>query len=408
MRTKSGPIKKGTEMAGDRCHVIAAARTANSDKYLVIGGYGAVGRVVCQHLGTKFPGRVVAAGRNIDAASAFVSSLSGRVSSRTLDVRDPVMLDDAVKDAHVVITCVEARNREIAEACVRQGANFVDISASYPVLQSLEALNDRARASGVTGVLSVGLAPGITNLLVRQVQDVLGTVRSAEITLLLGLGDTHGRDAIRWMLENSRALGEAKRIQLPEPYGTRTAYAFDFADQHVVRHTLAIEDVRTRLCLEPAYMTRLLGLLSSSGALALIKGVGGVEPLVAQGEAQGDEGTARALVCGHKEARVTGLVASLVAESLGTRSPLPGVRHIEEDFELKYFSSTLEEEGFAVTWARKGTTASGAKFCDFRGFPGDDAASDDDNTSGGGGTTHLTDIVEPAVHVKDDDYVQSA
>ena len=147
-------------MARDRDQFIKAARLPNSDKYLVIGGYGVVGRVVCQHLGTKFPGRVIAAGRNIEAASAFVSSLSGRVSSRALDVRDPVMLDDAVKDACVVITCVEVRNREIAEACVRQGANFVDISASYPVLQSLEALNDRARASGVTGVLSVGLAPG--------------------------------------------------------------------------------------------------------------------------------------------------------------------------------------------------------------------------------------------------------
>ena len=367
MSTKSEPIKKGTEMAGNRDHFITAARPPNSDKYLVIGGYGVVGRVVCQHLGTKFPGRVVAAGRNNEAASAFVSSLSGRVSSRALDVRDPVMLDDAVKDACVVITCVEARNREIAEACVRQGANFVDISASYPVLQSLEALNDRARASGVTGVLSVGLAPGITNLLVRQVQDVLGAVRSAEITLLLGLGDTHGRDAIRWTLENSCALGEAKRIQLPEPYGTRTAYAFDFADQHVVRHTLAIEHVRTRLCLEPAYMTRLLGLLSTSGVLALIRGVGALElparllsavrfgsdAFVAHVEAQGDEGTARASVCGRKEARVTGLVASLVAESLGTTSPLSGVRHIEKDFELKQFSSTLEEEGFAITWARK-------------------------------------------------------
>ena len=41
------------------------------------------------------------------------------------------------------------------------------------------------------------------------------------------------------MLENSRAaLGEPKPIQLPEPYGTRAAYAFDFADQHVVRHKL--------------------------------------------------------------------------------------------------------------------------------------------------------------------------
>ena len=335
-------------------------------KYVVIGGHGSVGRVVCQHLEAKFPGRVVAAGRSVDAAANFDSSPSGRVTSIQLDVRDPAMLDAALNDALVVITCIDTRNREIAQACIRQGAHFVDIAASYPVLQSLEALDDGARASGVTGVLSVGLAPGITNLLVRHVRDVLGGVRSAEITVLLGLGDTHGRDAIRWMLENSRALGEAKRIQLPQPYGMRAAYAFDFADQHVVRHSLGIAQVRTRLCLEPAWMTRALGFVSASGALALIGRMGALELLarllsavrfgsdafVAQVAAQGDEGTARALVSGRKEAQVTGLMASLVAESLGTTCAPPGVRHIEEVFELEQFSPSLEEEGYAVAWAR--------------------------------------------------------
>ena len=302
----------------------------------------------------------------MNVGSASAAGLSATLLSRELDVREPGMLDDAVKDALVVINCVNARNREIAETCVRRGAHFVDISADYAVLQSLEALNDDASASGVTGVLSVGLAPGITNLLVRHAQDALGPVRTAEIAVLLGLGDTHGRGAILWMLENSRALGESKRIQLPEPYGTRAAYAFDFADQHVVRRTLAIEHARTLLCLEPAYMTRALGLFSASKLLVLMGWIGALEPLarllsavrfgsdafVAQVEAQGDQGTVRASVQGRKEARVTGLMASLVAESLGTGNPLPGVRHIEEDFELKHFSSELEDQGNTVTWAR--------------------------------------------------------
>ena len=92
------------------------------DKYLVIGGHGSVGRVVCQYLEAKFPGRVVAAGRSVDAAANFVSSPRGRVNSIHLDVRDPAMLDAALNDALVVITCIDTRNREIAQACIRQGA----------------------------------------------------------------------------------------------------------------------------------------------------------------------------------------------------------------------------------------------------------------------------------------------
>ncbi len=85
------------------------------DKYLVIGGHGSVGRVVCQYLEAKFPGRVVAAGRSVDAAADFESVPRGRVTSIQLDVRDPVMLDAALNDTRVAITCVDARNREIAE-----------------------------------------------------------------------------------------------------------------------------------------------------------------------------------------------------------------------------------------------------------------------------------------------------
>lgn len=81
------------------------------------------------------------------------------------------------------------------------------------------------------------------------------------------------------------------------------------------------------------------------------------DAFVAQVAAQGGEGTARALVCGRKEAQITGLMASLVAESLGTTRALPGVRHIEEVFELKQFSRTLDEEGYAITLARKPTRA---------------------------------------------------
>ena len=41
------------------------------DKYLVFGGHGWVGRVVCQYLAAKSSGRVVAAGRSANAAADF-------------------------------------------------------------------------------------------------------------------------------------------------------------------------------------------------------------------------------------------------------------------------------------------------------------------------------------------------
>jgi hypothetical protein len=47
----------------------------------------------------------------------------------------------------------------------------------------------------------------------------------------------------------------------PGGYGTRAAYRFDFADQHVLAHTLGVAQVATRLCFDSAALTRLLTLM---------------------------------------------------------------------------------------------------------------------------------------------------
>src|SRR3712207_8858841 len=56
---------------------------------VVVGGYGAVGRTVCTELAARFPGRVFAAGRNIEKASSFSQETKGRVLPLRLDITDP-------------------------------------------------------------------------------------------------------------------------------------------------------------------------------------------------------------------------------------------------------------------------------------------------------------------------------
>lgn len=42
-----------------------------ADSIVVVGGYGAVGQIVCTTLAERFPGKVFAAGRNVRKAEAF-------------------------------------------------------------------------------------------------------------------------------------------------------------------------------------------------------------------------------------------------------------------------------------------------------------------------------------------------
>jgi len=52
--------------------------------------------------------------------------------------------------------------------------------------------------------------------------------------------------------------------------GNRTAYRFNFADQHILTRTLSVSTVSTRLCFDNPFVTRALAILKRIGMLKLL------------------------------------------------------------------------------------------------------------------------------------------
>src|SRR5215207_8752100 len=314
------------------------------DSVVVIGGYGAVGRTVCTVLADHVPGRVFAVGRNVKKAETFSQETGGRVWPLKLDIANPSAAAKALEGARVVVACAEPGDASFAREVLERGIHYVDVSASHAYLREVERLDALARRRGATAVLSVGLSPGLTNLLARHCIDALGDeLRKLDIFVLLGLGDAHGEAAVRWTVENLDkrfevpgvpgvvgSLGEPKRTVFPG-YGARTAYRFDFADQHVLARTLGVEKVATRVCFDPAAATRLLALAKRAGVFRALRGPRGQDALVAllsrlragsdgfavKVEAEGKEGDRYSCSAwGRVEGRATGVVAALVAGRL--------------------------------------------------------------------------------------------
>src|SRR3712207_446921 len=139
---------------------------------VVVGGYGAVGRTLCAELAGRFPGRVFAAGRNLGKAEAFSREMGGRVLPLRLDLADPEGAAGAIGGARVVVACAETGDVAFAREVLGRGINYVDVSASHAFLRRVEGLDALARRRGATAVLSVGLVPGLTNLLARHCADI--------------------------------------------------------------------------------------------------------------------------------------------------------------------------------------------------------------------------------------------
>ncbi|MFE2198990.1 saccharopine dehydrogenase NADP-binding domain-containing protein [Streptomyces amritsarensis] len=240
-----------------------------SDRIVVVGGYGAVGATVAATLEGWFPGRVVVAGR--DEARA---RLLGGVRA---DVADPDGFRRTLEelgDVAAVVLCVEPPDTGVARVCLERGVHLVDIGATRRLLDGVADLHDLAAGAGATAVLSVGVAPGLTNLLARRVHEAVGGAERIDLTVLLGAGERHGADAVRWTVEGlAGPVAEAPlRTTLPG-HGRRTAHPFPFSDQHTLPRTLGVEQVTTRLCLDSKPLaSALFGLRAAARSPAVGRG----------------------------------------------------------------------------------------------------------------------------------------
>jgi hypothetical protein len=322
-------------------------------KTLILGGYGAVGREAAAGLlaaaatHPASPAVVLVAGRRPELARPVPGATAIRV-----DLADQRQVEAALDGVGAVLMCAEIGNLRVARAALERGIDYVDISATPSVLAGLGQLGPVAERSGATAVLSVGIAPGVTNLLARYVSD-RAPGRPVRIGVLLGSGERHGAAAVGWTIDGLGHEAGSWTAAFPSPYGPRTVHRFPFSDQH----TLGLPDVRTGLALDSRASTALLGAANRPAVARFLrrKAVRGLTDQLFGGLHLGGDGFAvtveagdvRASFAGSRQSRATGLAAAHVIRRLPALSP--GVDHIENLLDPAGFLTALAADGFHLT-----------------------------------------------------------
>lgn len=357
-----------------------------TSRILVVGGYGVVGRPLCRSLANtdRLDTRVVAAGRSPERAAAFADSHDDIVAGQ-VDLADPSTFGPALEGVDCVVVCVATEATEataFVRAVLERGVDYVDLSPSDEFHRAVEALDDVAEAGGARALLSVGLAPGVTNLLAVDATRRLETVEDVRLAVLLGVGEEVGRDTYEWAVDRAhgrftvreggndrsvRALSDPWTLALPG-HGRRRLYRYDLADQHALARTTDYPSVGTWLCYDSRVATTLLAAGSWTGATGtLVDRLGrdrvvdglvmtadraplGGDPFVAlasvTGRADGRRKTVRRWIRGHDQGRATAFAAaSATAELLGADTP-PGVYHGHEVLRVEPTEQVLQAEGY--------------------------------------------------------------
>lgn len=345
-------------------------------KILVIGGYGHVGRTISKEMGNRFPGQVIVAGRSIQKSAQLSRETKGRVGSMALDIFDPELnVEKALDDVSLVIMCLDQQNTSFVEQIIRKGVDYIDITAASDFLTAMERLDDFAKKAASSVVISIGLEPGLTNLLASRIVAALDETQHIDVFVMLGMGDTHGDAAIQWTLENANAefavlekgikksvasFGDGQKVDLPG-IGQRTAYRFNFPDQHSLPKTLGVNSVSSYLCFDLEYVTKIFAWLKRTGALRILRRKWvmdlmiqslkylnfGSDQFLLKVEVLGKENGASvkrsAAIFGKGEAHMTGMIAAQVAQRVYLGDYPKGVFHIDQLFELDSLISKMIE-----------------------------------------------------------------
>lgn len=288
---------------------------------LVLGGYGAVGaRIVAQ---LRASGEVAfAAGR--DAARA----------DRVIDLRQASAgtLRAALADVDVVVNAAGLEDPSLVAWLAGHGVAVVDITATTGYVAALERLDLPQPV-----LLSVGLAPGLTNLLATAVHATApGPV---DLAVLLGAGERHGAAAAAWSygllarrFPDPGTGSLVRNYTRPRPFdlpghGRRWLYRADFSDQHTLTRDLGVP-VRTYFGLDSRLATTALATLTwVPGASQAPQGLHlpGTDRWLAL--ARGRDGTTR-WASGRVQSHATAVLAAIAARVVA-RLP-PGVHHLHD------------------------------------------------------------------------------
>ena len=343
---------------------------------LIVGGYGQVGRLIADRLAPLFPGRVIIAGRRFDKAEAAATGIAHGVKARALDI---FAADSqcALDDVALVLVCLDQTDTRFVEQCLSRGLHYVDISADHSFLSKVEKLDDLAKHNGSTAMLSVGTAPGLTNLLAGRAGGMMERLDRIDILLEFGLGDHHGQTAVEWMFDNLdatyevtekgraksvRSFGDSINIRLPGQKNERPAYRFNFSDQHVLGRTLDVPSVSTWIRFDGRVSTWLFAKLSRAGLGRLLRrplwrkiavwlfmnvhmgsDMCGVA-VRAGGRAMNGSKNLTIGVTGRKEALMTAIIAAETARQILSTNLEPGVFHSEQAIALDPVISALKKD----------------------------------------------------------------
>jgi len=204
-------------------------------------GCGAVGHVISRYLlKDDSVSKITCGDVNISKAKEFIPS-SKRIVFKKVDISNTDSVAKLAKNTDLIINAANYKfNLQVMRAAIRSRNNYIDL-ASYQNISPFKAeqlfLSKQFEKAKITGLINAGLAPGISNLMARELADEFDS--ADEIKIMLAELEKTKRPVSFWspetyveecrakvpVLENGKfmlkePLSECEMYDFPKPIGT--------------------------------------------------------------------------------------------------------------------------------------------------------------------------------------------
>ena len=144
-------------------------------RVLIIGGYGNFGSFISRTLAKESNIQVVIAGRSLEKATSFVSTLeaANKAEAVMLDISADFASELSSINLSIVIhTSGPFQNQgyDVAKACIAQGAHYIDLADGRAFVEGIVALDTKAKSNNVLVVSGASSVPCLTSALVDYYQ----------------------------------------------------------------------------------------------------------------------------------------------------------------------------------------------------------------------------------------------
>jgi lysine 6-dehydrogenase len=154
-------------------------------RVVMLGGTGWFGRVAAALLARERDvSEILLAGRNLALARQLAVELGPKASAARLDVFDEDGLVSVLRGADLLVNASGPYFQTLLpalSAAIRAGVDYVDFAEDWQAVSHALDLDGAARDAGITALVGVGDAPGLTNLMVMQAAATLDQVDAVEV-----------------------------------------------------------------------------------------------------------------------------------------------------------------------------------------------------------------------------------